>query len=450
MQFNANLFIHSFFSIYFAHEVPLRHERVKINKNDTVQLGAWLATQRREHLNLRMKPERLALMQKLVDSGKLEWSPLNHSKQSEQTWPLMYECLKMYCKERQAEHPGVEVSSIPEHRKWHHPNGIEVGLGRWMHTQNKQRRAGKLRPDRLELMEELVEGKLFRWPNQRPAKNGTGIVSAETNRTKASSESDSKSASADDNSSKNTNGKLKVAGVKRPCVPISLESATASDFGVHATVMKNKYLKKSTVQSQFLNTSSRSSDDSAVRSVFSVGSLQSDCSIHSEEYYMMHEEKTTKVPPPLAVEPFSHLVTAEFIAKKADQSDPVISIPFPLPIFQMTQVRDIYLGSVSQEQLTLSKLSVGPVEPHPLFLDVKSSGEFTKNVERKLIAQATAHLINKCDNLGKKDNKEIIPLLPDDLNDSGRKTEDLMDRENLQIILRGIAQTLAERAEMCM
>jgi len=158
---------------------------VKINKNDSVQLGAWLATQRREHLNLRMKSDRLALMQKLVDTGMLEWSPLNHSKQSEQTWPLMYECLKMYCKERQAEHPGVEVSSIPENRKWHHPNGIEVGLGRWMHTQNKQRRADKLRPDRLVLMEELVDAKLFRWPTQRSSKNGATAVNVDKKRAKA-------------------------------------------------------------------------------------------------------------------------------------------------------------------------------------------------------------------------------------------------------------------------
>ena len=108
-----------------------------MNETDSAHLGAWLATQRRERLNGKLKPERLALMQKLVDNNMLEWSPLNHSKQSEQTWPLMYECLKMYCQERQLENPGTEVSSIPENCKWRHPNGWEVGLGRWMHTQKQ-------------------------------------------------------------------------------------------------------------------------------------------------------------------------------------------------------------------------------------------------------------------------------------------------------------------------
>ena len=147
---------------------------MKVNDEDSVHLGAWLATQRREHLNGKMKPERLALMQSLVDEGKLEWAPMNHSKQSEQTWPIMFDCLRLYCEEHQAENPGTEVSSIPENRKWTHPDGHEVGLGRWMHTQNKQRRAGKLRPDRCAKMQELVDAGMFRWPTQRQFKSGGG------------------------------------------------------------------------------------------------------------------------------------------------------------------------------------------------------------------------------------------------------------------------------------
>ena len=154
--------------------VPLRHSRIKVNEEDSVHLGAWLATQRREHLNGKMKPDRLMLMQALVDENKLEWAPMNHSKQSEQTWPIMFECLRMYCEERQAEAPGTEVSSIPENRKWTHADGHEVGLGRWMHTQNKQRRAGKLRPDRCAKMQELVDAGVFRWPTQRQFKGGSG------------------------------------------------------------------------------------------------------------------------------------------------------------------------------------------------------------------------------------------------------------------------------------
>lgn len=184
--------------------VPLRYQKVKVNETDSAHLGAWLATQRREHLNGKMKPERLVLMQKLVDSNMLEWSPLNHSKQSEQTWPLMYECLKMYCRERQSENPGSEVSSIPENRKWKHPDGWEVGLGRWMHTQNKQRRAGKLRADRCAKMEELVKAGMFRWPTQRVSKNHTGgkpIVNGSSSSSSGAASSSSSSTSIPSSSS---------------------------------------------------------------------------------------------------------------------------------------------------------------------------------------------------------------------------------------------------------
>ena len=91
--------------VSFGHEhghcnVPLRYQRVNVNETESAHLGAWRATQRREHLNGKMKPERLVLMQKVGGQQHVGVVVLNHSKQSEQTWPLMYECLKMYCRER--------------------------------------------------------------------------------------------------------------------------------------------------------------------------------------------------------------------------------------------------------------------------------------------------------------------------------------------------------------
>jgi len=79
--------------------VPLRHSPIKVNEEDSVNLGAWLATQRAVHLSGKMKPDRLALMQALVDENKLEWAPMNHGgrKQAEGTWPIMFECLRLYC-----------------------------------------------------------------------------------------------------------------------------------------------------------------------------------------------------------------------------------------------------------------------------------------------------------------------------------------------------------------
>jgi len=149
--------------------VPLRYQRIKINETESIQLGAWLASQRRDYMNGKLKPERLDPLQKLVDEGLLVWAPLNHSKQSEQAWPFMFDCLKHYCHEQSQKFGGAAVKSIPEVLKWKHPSGIEVGLGRWMHTQNKQRRTQKLRADRLGMMDELIQEGVFMWPSARGA-----------------------------------------------------------------------------------------------------------------------------------------------------------------------------------------------------------------------------------------------------------------------------------------
>jgi len=164
------LFYHAlveFGSINGHCNVPLRYQRIQINEADSIQLGAWLAAQRREYLNGKLKPDRLEPLQKLVDKGLLCWAPLNHSKQSEHTWPFMFECLQHYCREQSQKLGGTPVKSVPEVLKWKHPTGIEVGLGRWMHTQNKQRRSQKLRADRLGVIQELVKEGVFIWPSSR-------------------------------------------------------------------------------------------------------------------------------------------------------------------------------------------------------------------------------------------------------------------------------------------
>lgn len=135
------------------------------------QLGSWLTTQRVERANGKLKADRLTLLQNLAEDGKLDWSPLNYLKKSESSWPYMYECLVDYCERRLQETPGSEVTSIPEKKRYVHPRDkVEVGLGRWMHTQNKRRRAGKLRPDRLAKIQELVDQGKFKWPQPRPNK----------------------------------------------------------------------------------------------------------------------------------------------------------------------------------------------------------------------------------------------------------------------------------------
>ena len=152
--------------------VPLRHEHVIVN-GCSVNLGSWLATQRRIRLNNKLRPERFALLQKLSDDGMFNWTPFNHLTQSEHTWPFMYECFKQYCSEQVRVNGNYPVKSVPEGLKWIHESGAEINLGRWMHTQNKQRRAQKLRPERMQLMQSLISNGLFQWPNLRRSQSSS-------------------------------------------------------------------------------------------------------------------------------------------------------------------------------------------------------------------------------------------------------------------------------------
>lgn len=96
--------------------------------------------------------------------GKFDWNPPNKFKESSTTWPYMFRCLVDYCDNKLATYPPGKSKSVPEKLKWPHPETKQIlGLGRWVHTQNKRRRENKLRPDRLQLMEELAATGKFAW-----------------------------------------------------------------------------------------------------------------------------------------------------------------------------------------------------------------------------------------------------------------------------------------------
>jgi hypothetical protein len=139
---------------------------------ETAPLGSWLTSQRADRLSNKLKPDRLQLLQTLVNQGKLDWSPPNALKESDTLWPYMFECLSDYCQSKQAERGGdFAVSSFPEKLKWIHPvTKEELGLGRWMHTQFKRRRENRLRQDRMNMFQQLIDQKKFRWPQVRKAK----------------------------------------------------------------------------------------------------------------------------------------------------------------------------------------------------------------------------------------------------------------------------------------
>lgn len=144
---------------------------------DKAPLGCWLTTQRADRLNNKLKEDRLAMLQALVDQGKLDWSPPNSLKDSDTSWPYMFECLVDYCRSQKLKNGQTFiVSSIHERLKWIHPaSKEEVGLGRWMHTQYKRRRENRLREDRLLMFQKLIDEKKFQWPKVRKSnmKNDT-------------------------------------------------------------------------------------------------------------------------------------------------------------------------------------------------------------------------------------------------------------------------------------
>ena len=76
----------------------------------------------------------------------------------------MFKLLVSYC-EKKHELTGKLVSSISESQIVRGLDGIEeIRLGRWVHTQNKLRRLGKLRYDRLLMFHELIESGVYSWP----------------------------------------------------------------------------------------------------------------------------------------------------------------------------------------------------------------------------------------------------------------------------------------------
>ena len=89
-----------------------------------------------------------------------------HSK-SDLEWPKMFENFRDYCLEYKNE-SNTHVQTVVEHLVWTNSDGEVICLGRWMHTQNKLRREGRLRAVRLETFQnELISTGLFKWPERK-------------------------------------------------------------------------------------------------------------------------------------------------------------------------------------------------------------------------------------------------------------------------------------------
>lgn len=145
-----------------------RHSIMIPGHNKPFKLGCFVVVQRKDYAAGKLDPEKVELLNKLVEQGKFEWAPTTVSVRSDRTWPLMFQALHEFCSVAQRK----PVTSIPENLIYRDHGGNSIKLGRWMHTQNKLHRNGKLRQDRiLRFHTELINVGLFCWPVTRGTRN---------------------------------------------------------------------------------------------------------------------------------------------------------------------------------------------------------------------------------------------------------------------------------------
>ncbi len=382
------------FGVSHGHcNIPLRHERVMINEVESVQLGAWLATQRREKVANTMKPSRKVLLQKLVDDGLMEWAPLNHSKQSEKTWPLMYECLKLYCLEQRA--LGKTVTTIPEGLMWTHPNGIVVGLGRWMHTQNKQRRAGRLRADRIELMEIIIKSGLYRWPPSR-------------SKVKASKEESSMETPPNTDDGGDT--EFSTLNYNRDCG--EKQKFLNSDDDDKKTVDHYHHAKRQRYNPNLMSSNSSSSslgkqDELTLKRAEEVelGGVSHAANSHSIISSSSHVaslgvrlqnsvlnsslvDSSRKTQVPLTTDTYARKLAAEYFSVERAEE---VSLIYPLPQFRLqSSTLAPRLGRANMQQISLI---VADTEPSPQLITVQpNSQKVTDDIKYQIQAQTIVYL----------------------------------------------------------
>ena len=73
----------------------------------------------------------------------------------------MFETFRQYCSSNELK----PARSIKENFIYNNDQGVPVKLGRWIHTQKKLKRTGKLRADRVAMFQtHLIAPGYFRWP----------------------------------------------------------------------------------------------------------------------------------------------------------------------------------------------------------------------------------------------------------------------------------------------
>ena len=133
--------------------VPSREE-YPLSDGQAVNLGWWLSQQRRSKATGQLRNDRSEKLQKLVDEGKLDWVVDPYDDDS---WGSHYDALIM----NGEEHGGN--CNIHQYDEYRLADGNVVKLGAWLMTQRHYKKAGELKEDRKEKLQELVDEGKLKW-----------------------------------------------------------------------------------------------------------------------------------------------------------------------------------------------------------------------------------------------------------------------------------------------
>eukprot|EP01041_Mallomonas_annulata_P013261 gene13261-28085_t len=133
-------------------------EKVMLTGGRTVSLGRWLGKQRTLNKNDRLRPDRKALLQSLVDAGKLVWSfDIGEYNTDDDAWDARYDALVDYGEEKEGNCniPFLESRALDD--------GTEVPLGSWLDKQRQMFKNNELRQDRQARLQQLVDAGKLKW-----------------------------------------------------------------------------------------------------------------------------------------------------------------------------------------------------------------------------------------------------------------------------------------------
>lgn len=132
-----------------------------VQDGNVLMLGTWLSTQRQLMRKGKLRPDRQAHLQKLVDMGRLQWVMPSIASHDDEKWQATFELLKEYGKINNHYH-------VPCNYEATLPDGRIVKLGKWLCKQREQRRTGGIRPDREMLLQSILDTSNVNIPSTRP------------------------------------------------------------------------------------------------------------------------------------------------------------------------------------------------------------------------------------------------------------------------------------------